>query len=80
MLVGVPTQINIISEFLIELFTSVEKLSLFCLTFLIINSSNPGSNIGITPFLRFSIFYLLLSTQITLFPSSEKHVPLTKPT
>ena len=41
--IGVPTQINIISEFFIEDLISVENFKRFCFEFLKINSSRPGS-------------------------------------
>ena len=43
LLVGVPTQIKIISDFLTDSFKFVENVSLFCFVFLITSSSKPGS-------------------------------------
>jgi len=40
---GVPTAINIISDFLIASFISVVKINLLELKFLMTNSSRPGS-------------------------------------
>jgi len=80
LLVGVPTQIKIISDSCIEFAISDENFNLFCLVFLLINSSRPGSYIGIIFSFKFFIFFFIYTEQITLLPNSEKHVPETKPT
>ena len=42
--------------------------------------SKPGSKIGMIPLFNFSILIGSISTQVTLFPISAKHVPETSPT
>ena len=56
-LLGVPTQIKIISEFFTALFKSDVKINLFCLKFFFKISSRPGSNIGTIPLFNKSIFF-----------------------
>jgi hypothetical protein len=46
---GVPTQINIISEEITAFFKSLVKINLFAKKFFLINSSKPGSYIGEIP-------------------------------
>ena len=71
---------KMISDFFIAFFKLVVKNNLPALKFFLINSLNPGSYIGDIPEFNFSIFFLSLSTHITVFPKSEKQVPLTRPT
>ena len=68
------------SDFLMDAAISDENFNLLCLKFLLTNSSRPGSYIGIKPSPSRIIFFLSISAQITLLPSSEKQVPETRPT
>src|SRR5438309_4797117 len=44
------------------------------------SSSSPGSKIGTLPARKISIFRESLSTQVTLWPTSAKQAPVTRPT
>ena len=79
-LVGVPTAINMIFDILREDSIFVEKDKFFAFIFFFTRLSNPGSYIGIWPLDRIFILLLSLSTQITLWPASDKHTHVTSPT
>ena len=79
-LVGVPTAINIIFDAFKEDFMLEEKDKFSSFIFFFTRFSSPGSYIGIWPLERLAILLLSLSTQITLWPASDKHTPVTSPT
>ena len=79
-LVGVPTAINIIFDAFKEDFMLEEKDKFSSFIFFFTRVSSPGSYIGIWPLERLAILLLSLSTQITLWPASDKHTPVTSPT
>lgn len=60
--------------------TSKVKLSLPARTFSDKSLSRPGSKIGVLPLSSASILVGSLSTQVTLYPKSDKHAPDTSPT
>ena len=62
-LLGVPTQIKIISDFLIAIDKFVVKINLPDSWFFSINSSKPGSKIVENPELSWLILFMSLSTQ-----------------
>ena len=78
--IGVPTAMMTISDCIIESSIFVLKINRLSKLFRLIISSNPGSCIGIIPELSFSILFLSISVQITLFPNSDIPAPVTKPT
>ena len=62
---GVPTHMNVISEFLTCCSISVDPIRFLVLIPFCISSSSPGSNIGDFPLFRRSIFSSRISKHTT---------------
>ena len=78
--IGVPTAMNTISLARTASATSVVKRSRPACTLRAIISPSDGSKNGTSPARSCAIFAASSSTQTTTLPSSEKHVPVTRPT
>ncbi len=80
LLLGVPTQMKIMSDSRIDFIVSVVTWSLPDLRFLLYISSRPGSYIGILPFASRSTFSSSISWQMTSLPRFANPAPVTRPT
>ncbi len=77
---GVPTAMNWISACATASATSVVKRSRPSPTLRATIASSPGSQIGSCPWLRRSILPWSMSMQTTLWPTSARQAPVTRPT
>ena len=77
---GVGTAMKMTSDFSTPSAVLAVKLSRPAATFFLTISSSPGSKIGMPPSCSSLTLASSQSTQMTLWPTSAKQVPVTKPT